>query len=74
MNLKIEIYKTVLYVFLYDCETCTHSFRKECRLRVFVNRILGKIFAPNRKENEDLYGLYCSHTILSEIRCKQFSE
>jgi hypothetical protein len=42
-NLKTKIYKTTIYPFvLYGCET----LREECRLRVFENRILRRIFWP----------------------------
>jgi hypothetical protein len=29
------------------------AFREECRLRVFANRILRRIFGPKRDENEE---------------------
>ena len=51
-NLKIIIYKTiVLPVVLYGCETWSLTLREESRLRVFENRILGRIFGPLRDEN-----------------------
>ena len=44
-NLKIKIYKTVILpVVLYSCETWSLILREECRLRVFENRILKRIF------------------------------
>ena len=36
---------------LYDCETWSFTLREECRLRVFENRILRRIFGPMRGEN-----------------------
>ena len=36
-NLKIKIYKTILPVVLYGCETWSLTLREECRLRVFEN-------------------------------------
>jgi len=74
-NLKIKIYRTVvLPVVLYGCETWLLTFREECRLRVFENRVLRRIFGPKRNEtagvwrklhNEELNDLllltqYCS--------------
>ena len=32
------------------CETWSLAFRKECRLRVFENRVLRGIFGPKRDE------------------------
>ena len=44
-NLKIKIYKTIILpVVLYGCETWSLTLREECRLRVFENRILRRIF------------------------------
>jgi hypothetical protein len=43
-NLKIKIYKTVISpVVLYGCETWSLTLREEHRLRVFENRVLGRI-------------------------------
>jgi hypothetical protein len=36
---------------LYGCETWSLTLREECRLRVFENRILKRIFGPNRDVN-----------------------
>ena len=48
-NLKIKIYKTiVLPVVLYGCETWSLTLKEECRLRVFENRILRRMFGPKR--------------------------
>jgi hypothetical protein len=44
-NLKIRIYKTIILpVVLYGCETWSLTLRDEHRLRVFKNRVLGRIF------------------------------
>jgi hypothetical protein len=44
-NLKIKIYiTTILPVDVYGCETWSVTFREECRLRVFENRVLRGIF------------------------------
>ena len=53
-NLKIKIYKTIiLQVVLYGCETWFLIFREECRLRIFENRNLSRMFGPMRDENEE---------------------
>ena len=51
-NLKIKIYKTIILpVVLYGCEALCLTLWEESRLRVFKNRILRRIFGPNRDEN-----------------------
>ena len=35
---------------LYGCEKWSLKFREECRLRVFENRVLRRIFGPTRDE------------------------
>jgi hypothetical protein len=50
-NLKIKIYKTiVLHVVLYGRETLSLTLTEVRRLRVFENRVLGRIFGPKRNE------------------------
>ena len=50
-KLKIKIYRTIiLSVFLYGCETWSLTFREECRLWVFENRVLRRVFGPKRDE------------------------
>jgi hypothetical protein len=44
------ILKIVLPVVLYGCETLSLTFREECRLRIFENRVLRRIFGPMRDE------------------------
>ena len=36
---------------IFDSETWSLTLREECRLRIFVNMILRKIFGPKRGEN-----------------------
>ena len=46
-NLKIKICRTIILpVVLYRCETWSLTFREECRLRVFENGVLRRIFGP----------------------------
>ena len=35
----------------HGCEAWSLTLREECRLRVFENRILRRIFGPKRDEN-----------------------
>jgi hypothetical protein len=67
-NVKSEIYRTIILpVVLYGCETWSLTLREECRLRVFENRVLKRIFGHKRDEvtgewrrlhNQDLF--YCA--------------
>jgi hypothetical protein len=48
-NLNIMIYiAIILSVVLYGYETWSLTLREERRLRVFGNRVLRRIFGPNR--------------------------
>jgi hypothetical protein len=75
-NLKMKICKTIILpVVLYGCETWSLKLREECRLRVFENRILRRIFGPNgwewewrRLHNEELHSLYRSPNIVIKSR------
>ena len=67
------VYKTIILpVVLYGCKTWSITLREECRLRVFENRILKRIFGPKRDENgewrrlhnEELHSLYRSPNIV----------
>ena len=52
--MKIETHETrILPVVLYGCESWPLTIREECRLRVFENRMLRRIFGPKRDENGD---------------------
>ena len=49
-NLKIKIYRTIILPVVYGCETWWLTWREECRLRVFENRVLRRIFRPKRNK------------------------
>jgi len=50
-NLTIKISRIIILpVVLYGCETWSLTLREECRLRVFENRVLRRIFGPKRHE------------------------
>jgi hypothetical protein len=66
-NLKIKIYKTVIFPFvLYGRKNWSLTLGEEHRLRVFENRVLRKTFGPEREEdgswrklhNDELHSLY----------------
>ena len=78
--LKVKICKTIILpVVLYGCKTWSLTLREECRLRVFVNRILRRIFGPNRDENgewrrlhnEEFHSLYRSSNIVRVIKSRR---
>ena len=69
-NGKIKTYRTtILLIVLYGCETWSLTLREERRLRLFENRVLRRIFGPERdavtwdwrklhkEEPNDLYSL-----------------
>jgi hypothetical protein len=50
-NVKIKIYRIIIMpVVLYGCESWPLTLREECRLRVFENRVIRRIFGPKRDE------------------------
>jgi hypothetical protein len=50
-SVKIKTYRTtILSVVLDCCESWSLTLREECRLRVFENRVLKRIFGPKRDE------------------------
>jgi hypothetical protein len=73
-NVKFKIYKTIILpVILYGCETWSLILREEHRVSVFENRILRRIFGPERGEvtgqwwklyGEELHNLHLSLTII----------
>ena len=64
-------------VVLHGCETWSLALMEECRVRVFENRVLRRIFGPRRNEvtrewrgllNKELYALYSSPNIILVIK------
>jgi hypothetical protein len=64
---------------MYRCETWSLTLREEHKLRVFENRVLKKIFGPNRDEatggwrklhNEELHNLYSSPSKIRIIKSR----
>ena len=45
-NTKINIYRTIILPVLYGCETWSLTLREERKLRVFVIRMLRRVFGP----------------------------
>jgi hypothetical protein len=79
-NLKTKIYKTgILPVVLYGCETWSLTFRDEHGLRVFENRVVRRMFGPERDEegpwrklhNDELHGQYSSPNIVRMIKSRR---
>jgi len=76
-NFKIKIYRTIILpVVLYGLETWSLTLREECRLRVFENRVLRRVFGPKRDEvtgsaeklhSEELNDLYSAANIVRVI-------
>jgi hypothetical protein len=78
-NLKIKIYKTVILpVVLCGCEIWSLTLGEEHRLRVFVNRVLRRIFGPKMEEdgswrklhNDELHSLYPSTNIVRVVKLR----
>ena len=77
---KIKIYKTIILpVVLYGCEAWSLTLREECRLRVFENRILRRMFGTKRDGNrkwkmlhyEELHTLYRLTNIVRVIKFRR---
>jgi hypothetical protein len=80
-SVKIKIYGTIILpVVLYGCESWSFTLREECRLRVFENKVLRRIFGLKRDEvtgewrrlhNKELYALYSSPNIIRVIKSRR---
>jgi hypothetical protein len=80
-DLTIIIYKTIILpAVLYGCETWSLTLREEHRLRVFENRVLRRIFEPQRDEvtgewrklhSGQIHDLYSSPSIIRIIKSRR---
>ena len=80
-NVKIKIYRTIILpVVLYGCATWSLTIREECRLIVFENKVLKRIFGPKRDEmtgewrrlhNKELYAFHSSPNIIRVINSRR---
>jgi hypothetical protein len=81
VNVMVKIYKTmILPVVLYGCETWSLTVREVHRLRVFVNRVLRRIFGAKRDEvtgewrklhSGELHNLCLSPSTIREIKSRR---
>jgi hypothetical protein len=64
---------------LYDCETWSLTLREEHRLKVFENRVLRRIFGPQRDKvtggwrklhNEECHNLFSSPNIKKMVKLR----
>jgi len=79
-HLKIKIYGIIILVALYGCETWSLTFWEECRLRVFENRVLRRVFGTKKDEvtkewrklhNKELNDLFCSPNIVRVTKSRR---
>jgi hypothetical protein len=50
-NANFKVYRTIILPFvLYECETWSLTLKEECKLRVFENKVLRRIFGSKRDE------------------------
>jgi hypothetical protein len=83
-NVKIKIHETeILRVVLYGCETWSLTLKDECRLRVFENWVLRRIFGSRRDEvmggwrklhKTELHSLCSSQNIIRMIKSRRMRE
>jgi hypothetical protein len=79
-NVKIKIFRTIILpAVLYRCETWSLILREECRVRVFENRVLRRLFERKRDEvtgewrrlhKKEFYALYSSPNIIWVIKSR----
>jgi hypothetical protein len=82
-NLKVKIYKTIILpVVFIGVKLGPLTLREEHKLRAFENRVLRRIFGPNREEvtgewgkflSGELHSLYPSHDIIRQAKSRRMS-
>jgi hypothetical protein len=78
-NVEVQTYKNIILpVVLYGCGTWSFTRREEHTLRVFENRILRRVFGPNKDEvtgewkwhSEELHNLYSYADIIRQVKTR----
>jgi len=77
----MKIYRTIILpTVLYGCETWSLTLREECKLRLFENTVLRRVFGPKRDEvtgewrkfhNEELRDLYSLPNIVRVVKSRR---
>jgi hypothetical protein len=77
----MQIYRTIILPgVLYGSETLSLTLREECRLKVFENRLLRRIFGPERIEvaeewrrlhKKEIYARYFSPNTIQVIKSRR---
>jgi hypothetical protein len=49
-NIRIRVYRTIIFPVLCGCETWSLTLKEEHKLRVLKDRVLRKIFGPKGEE------------------------
>jgi hypothetical protein len=80
-NVNIKIHRTIIMpAVLYGCEGWSLTLRDECRLRVFENKVLRRIFGPKRDKmtgdwrilhKKELYAQCSSPNIIRVIKSRR---
>ena len=77
---KLRVF--MLIIVIHGCETWSSTLREECRLRVFENRVLRRMFGSRRDEltgewrrlhNEELCALYSAANIIRVIKSRRMT-
>ena len=79
--MKVKTYKNIILpVVLYGCETWSLTLREEHRFRVFLNKVLSKIFGAKKDvitgvwrklHNAELHALYSSPNIIRSLNSRR---
>jgi len=80
-EIKIKMYRSIILpVLLHGCETWSLALREECRLRVFENKVLRRVFRLRsdkvtgewrKLHNEEHNDLYSSPSIIRVIKSRR---